>query len=68
MELYFHRHSQGTNVKSFAPASEGPHNGTPASEQRDKELHLREEMALEMEAEIRNFRESSLQDPKQVLS
>ena len=66
MELYFHWHSQGNNVKSFAPASKRPHNGTSASEQRATEQHLTQEMVLEMEAQIRSSDGSSLHGPEQV--
>lgn len=41
MRHYFHRHSQGNNVKSFVPVSECPQNGRPNVERRRDKRHLK---------------------------
>lgn len=40
LDRYFHRHSQGNNVKSFVLVSERTQIGTPATERRDEKGHL----------------------------
>ena len=39
-DRFFHRYSQGNNVKSFVPARQCPQNGKPAIERRGETGHL----------------------------